>query len=164
MAQPEDRAAAPETEGRFVEADGDVVVDLKTRLMWLKKDTWQMTGRWMNWIQARDFAEEMNRKRYTGREGWRMPTGEEARSLFGKTYRSKDYLGEPASLHPAFAPGFGFLCWTSEVRNKVQAVRFGYRKGAPMYDDIYRVSRGATRLVRGLEKNELQGPGQSVPG
>ncbi|MBI5427586.1 MAG: DUF1566 domain-containing protein [Nitrospinae bacterium] len=163
MAQPEDRAAAPETEGRFVEGD-DVVVDLKTRLMWLKKDSWQMTGKWMNWLQARDFAGEMDRKRFAGREGWRLPTGEEARSLFGKTYRSKDHMGEPASLHPAFAPGFGFLCWTSEVRNKVQAVRFGYRKGAPMFDDIYRVSRGATRLVRGLEKNEFQGPGRNVQG
>ncbi|MBI4389348.1 MAG: DUF1566 domain-containing protein [Nitrospinae bacterium] len=164
MEQPENKTAAQENEGRFVEAAGDVVVDLKTRLMWLKKDSWQLTGKWMNWIQARDFAEQMNGKRHAGLEGWRMPTSDEARSLFGRNYRNKDQMGQPASLHPAFAPGFGFLCWTSDVRNKIQAIRFGYRKGSPMYDDIYRVSRGSTRLVRGLEKNEFQDPGRNVPG
>ena len=68
-----------------------------------------------------------------------------------RAQNNKDYMGKPAFLHSIFPTGFGFLCWTSEVRNKIQAVRFGYRKGAIMFDDVYRVSRGATRPVRKLE-------------
>ena len=51
-------------------------------------------------------------------------------------------------------PGFGFLCWTSEVRNKVHAVRFGYRRGVTTFDDAYRTSRGASRLVRDILKED----------
>ena len=53
-----------------------------------------------------------------------------------------------------FNPGFGFLCWTSEVRNKVHAVRFGYRRGVTTFDDAYRTSRGASRLVRDILKED----------
>ena len=53
-----------------------------------------------------------------------------------------------------FASGCGFLCWTSDVRHKVQGVRLSFRKGVTMYDDIYRTSRGSSRLVREIEKDD----------
>jgi hypothetical protein len=36
----------------------------------------------------------------------------------------------------------------------VQGVRLSFRKGVTMYDDIYRTSRGSSRLVRDIEKDE----------
>ena len=139
---------------RFVAFDDNVVVDTQSRIMWLKKDTWQLCGKWLNWVQSRDYAEELNRKKLAGYNNWRLPTAIEARSLFAKHYKNKDCAGEVVFLHPLFPPGFGVLCWTSDVRNKIQAVRFGYRKGASMFDDIYRVSRGASRFVRDLDEPE----------
>ena len=112
-----------------------------------------MTGKWMNWVQCRDFIEGQNKKRAGGYGDWRFPTPPEAKGLFDNNKENKDYMGQKAGLYKPFLSGFGFLCWTSEVRNKIQAVRFGYRKGAIMYDDIYRVSRGATRMVRTVEKD-----------
>lgn len=144
----------PESAGRFVDSGDEAVVDTQTRLMWLKKDTWQLTGKWMNWVQSRDYAEELNRKKFAGHDGWRLPTAGEARTLFGKQYRNKDHMGQEASLPPLFPPGFSFLCWTGDVRGKIQAIRFGYRKGVTMFDDIYRVSRGAARFVRDLVQEE----------
>ncbi|MFQ5449836.1 MAG: DUF1566 domain-containing protein [Nitrospinaceae bacterium] len=139
---------------RFLEGRNDTVIDTVKRLLWLKKDTWQLTGKWMNWVQAREFSEEFNKKQYAGFQGWRMPTADEARSLFDKNQENKDHMGQVVRHVSIFEPGFGFLCWTSTVRNKIQAIRFGYRKGHQIHDDIYRTSRGSTRLVRDIEKED----------
>ena len=142
---------APATgQDRFVEADEDTVIDLGRKLVWSKRDTYQLTGQWLNWVQSRDYVKELNQSQYAGFNDWRMPTLEEAKSLFDKNLVNKDHMGQKAFLPPIFPGGFGFLCWTGDVRNKIQAVRFGYRKGGMMYDDVYRVSRGSTRLVRDM--------------
>lgn len=140
--------------GRFADADADTVIDGAKRLVWLKKDTWQMAGKWMSQLQIKEFAEGLNRKRFAGFSNWRLPTASEAKSLFDKTQKNSDNMGQPVYLSGLFEPGCGFMCWTSDVRHKVQGVRLSFRKGVTMYDDIYRVSRGSSRLVRDIEKNE----------
>jgi hypothetical protein len=139
-------------EGRFVVKEDGVVVDTGRKLAWLLKDTWQLSGKWMSWHHVREYIAELNQRGFCGFNDWRLPTANEVKSLFDPKHVNKDYQGVPAHLHPVFPPGFGFVCWTSDVRNKVQAMRFGYRKGAGMYDDIYRSSRGATRPVRDIPK------------
>ena len=143
----------PKAKQRFFDCEDKTVFDSKNQLIWLKNDTWQMTGKWMNWVQSRDYALELNRQQFAGYTNWRLPTPAEAKSLYDKSRGSKDYTGKTSWLHPIFPEGYSFLCWTSEVKNKVQGVRFGYRKGGIMFDNIYRLSRGATRFVRSREKN-----------
>jgi hypothetical protein len=103
-------------------------------------------------IQVRDYAEELNKKKYAGYSNWRMPNTSEARSLYDKKHSNKDHMGQQVFVDEIFSAGFCFLCWTSEVRNKVQALRFGYRRGVTTFDDAYRTSRGASRLVRAILK------------
>lgn len=143
-----------ENSARFVEGESVTIIDRTRQLLWLKLDTWQMTGKWMNLVQARDYSEELNRKKYGGFQGWRLPTVAEAKSLYDKNQENKDYTGQTVSHASIFQPGFGFLYWTSEVRNKIQGIRFGFRKGLQIFDDIYRTSRGSTRLVRDIEKED----------
>ncbi len=150
MNNPEPAKSGVAIQERFVEGDEDTVIDLQRRLVWLQKDTYQMTGKWLNWVQSRDYAKELSQACHAGYNDWRLPTLEEAKSLYNKNQTNKDHMGQKAYLHPIFPGGFGFLCWTGDVRNKIQAVRFGYRKGGMMYDDVYRVSRGSTRLVRDM--------------
>jgi hypothetical protein len=145
----ENDSAVPST--RFADGGDDIIIDVKKKLVWLKKDSWQLTGKWLNWVQARDYGKELNKQSMGGYKDWRMPSAAEAKSLFDKTQINNDHMGKTAFLHKIFPKGFGFLCWTSDVRDKIQAVRFGYRKGGVMYDDIYRVSRGSTRYVRDIE-------------
>lgn len=140
---------------RFVEFDDNTIIDLQRRVIWLKQDTWQLTGKWMNWVQVRDYAQELNKKGFGGYKDWRMPSTEEARTLFDKTQENEDHMGQKANLLSLFPPGFGFLCWTKDTRTKTQAVRFNYRKGGITYDDIYRTSRGATRYCRELPKKPV---------
>jgi hypothetical protein len=133
----------------------EIVIDVARRLVWMKKDTWQLTGNWMNWVTVRDFAAEMSAKKYSGLKNWRLPSVTEIKSLYNKNQQNTDHMGTTVPHSDEFDPGFCFLCWTSEVRNKIQAARFGFRKGIIIYDDIYRSGRGATRLVRDIEKEEI---------
>jgi hypothetical protein len=132
----------------------ETVTDASRRLVWMQKDTWQMTGKWMNWVQVRDFAEQMNRNKFAGFANWRLPSVAEIKTLYDKSQHNKDHMGTEVPHCENYPPGFCFLCWTSDVRNKTQVARFGFRKGVIMYDDIYRTSRGSTRLVREMEKDE----------
>ena len=143
-----------EVSARFTEGENETVIDRKRSLLWLKRDTWQLTGKWMNWVQSRDYSEELNQQKFGGYQGWRLPTVSEAKSLFDKKQQNKDHMGQTISHVSIFEPGFGFLYWTSDVRNKIQAVRFGFRKGLQIFDDIYRTSRGSTRIVRDIEKTD----------
>ena len=43
---------------RFVEKGRDVIFDNKTRLYWLKKDSWQDKGKFFNWHEAVEFADK----------------------------------------------------------------------------------------------------------
>ena len=111
-----------------------------------------MSKKWMNQRQTKEFAVSLNRKRFAGFSNWRIPTAEEAKSLFDKKLQNKDNMGQEIYIPNLFESGCGFLCWTSDVRHNIQGVRISFRKGAIMYDDIFRVSRGTTRLVRDIDK------------
>ncbi len=137
-----------------MEGDNDTVIDGTKRLVWAKKDTWQMAGKWMSQLQIKEYAKNLNGKRFAGFSNWRLPTTNEAKSLFDKTQKNSDHMGQAVYMSELFEPGCGFLCWTSDVRHKIQGVRLSFRKGVIMYDDIYRVSRGSSRLVRDIEKGE----------
>jgi len=139
---------------RFIEADSDTIIDGAKRLVWLKKDTWQLAGKWMAQRQVIEFAGNLNRQRFAGFSDWRLPTTVEARSLFDKKQKNSDNMGQTIYLSDLFEPGCGFLCWTSDVRHNIQGVRLNFRKGVTIYDDIFRVSRGASRLVRDIEKDD----------
>ena len=104
--------------------------------------------------QVIEFAGSLNRKQFAGFSNWRLPTTVEAKSLFDKKQKNSDHMGKVIYLSDLFDPGCGFLCWTSDVRHSVQGVRLNFRKGATLYDDIFRVSRGASRLVRDIEKDD----------
>lgn len=145
------------TVGRFMEADNDTIIDVAKRLVWIKKDTWQMTGKWMAQRQVKEFAGSLNRTRFAGFSNWRLPTASEAKSIFDKKQKNSDHMGQVIYLPSLFEPGCCFLCWTSDVRHNIQGVRLNFRKGVIIYDDIFRVSRGASRLVRDIEKDDSLG-------
>ena len=141
-------------QARFKEGEKGIIIELSKGLVWMKYDTYQLSNKWMSWIQVRDYAEELNKKKYAGYSNWRMPSTLEAKSLYDKQHSNKDHMGQEVPVDEIFSAGFCFLCWTSEVRNKVQAIRFGFRKGVTTFDDAYRTSRGASRLVRDILKED----------
>jgi len=149
-----DEQDSEQADERFIEGDSDTIIDGAKRLVWLKKDTWQMAGKWMAQRQVIEFAGNLNRQRFAGFSNWRLPTTVEAKSLYDKKQKNSDNMGQTIYLSDLFEPGCGFLCWTSDVRHNIQGVRLNFRKGVSIYDDIFRVSRGASRLVRDIEKED----------
>ena len=141
-------------QARFKEGEKGIIIELSKGLVWMKYDTYQLSNKWMRWIQVRNNAEELNKKKYAGYSNWRIPSTLEAKSLYDKKHSNKDHMGQEVPVDEIFSAGFCFLCWTSEVRNKVQAIRFGFRKGVTTFDDAYRTSRGASRLVRDILKED----------
>ena len=51
---------------RFVEGENGVVIEPSKRLLWMKNDTYQLTKKWMSWIQVRDYVDKLNAQRYAG--------------------------------------------------------------------------------------------------
>ena len=66
---------------RFVEKGRDVIFDSKTRLYWMKKDSWQDKGKFFNWHESVDYTDRKNMRRIGGYEDWRLPNEVETASL-----------------------------------------------------------------------------------
>ena len=79
-----DEQDSEQADERFIEGDSDTIIDGAKRLVWLKKDTWQMAGKWMAQRQVIEFAGNLNRQRFAGFSNWRLPTTVEAKSLYDK--------------------------------------------------------------------------------
>ena len=58
---------------RFVEKGRDVIFDTKTRLYWLKKDSWQDKCKFYNWHEETEFATKKNMRKIGGFVDWRLP-------------------------------------------------------------------------------------------
>ena len=49
-------------QARFKEGKDGVVLEPSKCLVWMKYDTYQLSNKWMSWVQVRDYAEELNKK------------------------------------------------------------------------------------------------------
>jgi len=139
---------AESADKRFVKYDNGTVFDRKTNLLWMEKDYWQLESKWVNWYTAKEYAEKMNHKNYAGYQDWRMPTAEEASTLYDRKKRNTDKDGDKIFLDSMFPKGAGWGTWTSdEKRNKAIAVSFKDEGGKAYQDKISGVD-AFLRLVR----------------
>ncbi len=112
---PAQPAAAPEklvrsADGRFTDHGDGTITDTGTGLMWTKKDSLTDTGKTFTWEEANAYAGKLNTG---GHSDWRLPTIEEASSLFDRDKTNKDYEGGYLALDPIFAPGGPRYLYTS---------------------------------------------------
>jgi serine/threonine-protein kinase len=58
--------------------------------------TWQQSGSPypLTWPEAKDYAAALNRRRFAGRTGWRLPTAPELMSLLSRTPHREDFCVE----------------------------------------------------------------------
>ena len=145
QAQPVDVEKA-EDEGpkRFVEK-GQVVHDTETNIYWMKKDSWQDKGKFFNWHESRDYADNKNMRSIGGFNDWRLPVADEAQTLFLKDKEIPGKGGGLLHLDTVFPEGAFKTSWVSGDTS-TKRPRFDYVEGKVLWAEEY--SFGSVRLCR----------------
>ena len=134
---------------RFQDLGDGTILDTKSGLMWMKQDYWQKEGKWINWYTAVEYAQRMNHKNFAGHSDWRLPTPEEAESLYERRKRNVDKDGDKIYLDRMFPAGAGWSTWTEkEKKNKAIVVSLKDEGGA-FYQDKISGQDAFLRLIRG---------------
>ncbi|MBN2382539.1 DUF1566 domain-containing protein [bacterium] len=134
---------------RFIDNGDGTITDTQTQLMWTKKDSFLELNKGLNWEDSKKYVIELQTGGYSD---WRMPTRDEAKSLFNHSFSNKSDTSE-AYISPLFTKSFAYYCWTSET-DDLDAYAFNTRLG-----DCWGSRRGdvgscGVRAVRGLIESE----------
>ena len=130
---------------RFVEHGPLVIHDTETGLYWLKKDSWQDKGKYFNWYEAKDFAERKNVRKIGGFSDWRLPTSEEAATLYSEERKNTGKTGETVHIDSVFPEGSFKMEWTM-ADTSTRRPRFDFAQGQIVQADEY--AFGSVRIVR----------------
>ena len=135
----------------FIDNGDGTISDTQANLMWKKDDSFKEYGYGINWFEAQDYCEMLNEKQFAGYDDWRLPSGEEAKSVFSFTQSNTDKDGAETHISELFEPGGGHNTWTYEEKPDYEqyAQKFSFITGNDMWehkDDEYTHCR-ATRDV-----------------
>lgn len=134
---------------RFADLGDGTIHDQKTGLVWMTRDYWQTEKKWINWYTASEYVQRMNNKKFAGHEDWRLPTPEEARTLYDHRKRNVDKDGDKMHIDPVFPPGAGWSTWTNEDKESKAIVVSFKGEGGQEYQDKITGVDAFLRLVRG---------------
>ena len=137
----------------FVDNGDGTITDTRANLMWKKDDSFKEFGYGINWFEAQDYCEILNEKKFAGYEDWRLPSGEEAKSVFSFTQSNTDKDGAETHISDLFEPGGGHNTWTYEEKPDYQqyAMKFSFVTGNDMWehkDNEYSHCRVTRELVQ----------------
>jgi len=124
------------------------ILDKDTKLMWMSYDYWQMEHNWVNWYTANEYVQRINNKKFAGYSDWRLPSVEEATTLYERRKRNTDKDGDKIFIDSLFPKGAGWSTWTSDQKqNKAFVVSFK-DEGGKSYQDKVAATDAFLRLVR----------------
>ena len=143
--QPEVVEKVDEGPKRFVEMGPHVVHDTETNLYWMKKDSWQDKGKFFNWHESQDHAGRKNIRKIGGFEDWRIPTNDEAATLYNESWTNSAKGGDTVHIDTVFPEGSFKVEWAVSD-TATRRPRFDYTQGKVIWADEY--AFGSVRLVR----------------
>ena len=141
---------------RFVDNGNGTVSDLETKLMWKQSDSFQDTSKWVNWYRAQEYLLALVVDKFAGYTDWRMPTLEEAESLYDEDHVISDMDRMDIFISSTFSPGGGFTSWTSNELPHATAAIFYYRYGHANSNHKEDITKDSVRAVRNIEKQDVQ--------
>ncbi|SVD64055.1 uncharacterized protein METZ01_LOCUS416909 [marine metagenome] len=133
---------------RFLKSENGTVYDSLTSLTWMSNDSKIDLNKEVSWDEAEKYAADVNNKKIGGYDDWRIPSAQEALTLFDKNKLNKDFKGGDIHLDSIFPPGAGNTTWTSEIRGREAQIIF-YINGLPYwYEKEDKTLSHAVRLIR----------------
>jgi uncharacterized protein DUF1566 len=136
---------------RFIDNENETITDTETGLTWFKKDSRQISGKWMHLEKSEKFAAEQNAAKFGGFEDWRVPKLEDIKTLFDKSFSLKDFGNNELYIPSVFEKGCADNTWTDTV-NGERAMMFSLVKGRSSWINKFGEGPFAVRLVRGARK------------
>jgi len=135
---------------RFVDQRDHSIIDTQTGLMWLKSDSYQITGHWMNWTDSFKFISALNETGFANHFDWRLPTLDELRTLYEAKKINSAQVGREMVIHidPVFAKEGSGSLWSSEVNGHFNAFGIIFNNGQRFSAHKSSKSRKAVRAVR----------------
>ena len=133
---------------RFLKRDDGTIYDSVTSVTWMANDSFLDLARDVSYSEAEDYVKETNKKKAGGYSDWRIPSIQEASSIFNKEKLNKDSKGGDIFLDSVFPPGAANCSWTSSTRGKEAQIMF-YANGCPYwYEKNDKTISHAVRLIR----------------
>jgi hypothetical protein len=108
-------------EPNFVDNGDGTVTDTVNKLLWLQK------GLIDKKFKLKDAKAAANMSEEAGRDGWRLPTLPELKTLIYKE-RVVNTSGKKAWVNPLFDDGLGHYYWTTTTCDKVSYIHDRYQK------------------------------------
>ena len=139
---------------RFIDNGDGTVTDTETKLMWKQSDSYQDTSKWVNWFDAHEYVRELNLSKFAGQIDWRVPSLEEAESLYDEDLSLRDVDRIEIHIDPAFSPGGGFTTWTVDERPHHTAAIFYYRYGHANLNHKEDITKDSVRMVRTIASDQ----------
>ncbi len=133
---------------RFMKRPDKTIYDSLTSLTWMANDSRLDLDREVTWDEAEAYAKEMNEKEFGGHDNWRLPTLQEALSLYDADKLNKDFKNGDIHLDAIFPPGGGNCTWTSETRGAEGRILFYLNGCGYWYDKKDKTISHAVRLAR----------------
>jgi len=133
---------------QYIEEPSGAITDTKSGLQWLPKDAKQDLGGWKNLAEAGAYARIMNQVYAGGCSDWRLPTLEEALSLYNKEVTQKDFEGKDIHISPLFVVSCAYKIWTSETNDEGKTCCLNLRTGEKEFLDKEEQENNSARLVR----------------
>ena len=132
----ENVALVEEEVPNFIDNGDGTISDTQANLMWKKDDSFKEYGYGINWFEAQDYCEMLNEKQFAGYDDWRLPSGEEAKSVFSFTQSNTDKDGAETHISELFEPGGGHNTWTYEEKPDYEqyAQKFSFVTGNDMWE------------------------------
>ncbi len=135
---------------RYIDHGDHTITDSKTGLMWLKEDSYIVTGHWLNWREAFKYVEALNEEAFGGHIDWRLPTLEELKTLYEKDKINSKQVGHEMVIHidPIFGREGGGAQWSSVGNGNFNAFGVVFNTGNRFSAPKISRSRKTVRAVR----------------
>jgi hypothetical protein len=135
---------------RFVDNGDGTITDTKTHLMWMKQDSYQQSGHWLNWAGAFDYVKKANENGFANHYDWQMPMTEDLKTLFEPGKTNSKQLGREMVIHidPIFAKEGSGICWSLEANGHFNAFGIEFNNGNKFSAPKKSIARKVVRPMR----------------